>query len=64
MRTRITAEGRRHRMVDHYLDEGEVWAKYGVEQPSRHFAHREDWMHLCSVCTRVVPGLVKGPSIR
>jgi hypothetical protein len=51
-------------MVDHYLDEGEVWAKYGVEQPSRHFAHREDWMHLCSVCTRVVPGLVKGPSIR
>ena len=37
-------------MVDHWLDEGETWADFGMDQPNPHWAHTLSRRDLCPAC--------------
>jgi hypothetical protein len=39
--------------VFHELEAGEVWADFGMEQPTGLFSHRQDWPPTCPLCVRV-----------
>lgn len=54
MRTVLSARHGKDGLVTHSLEDGEVWAQFGAEQPNGIMTHDESWFPYCPLCVHAM----------